>query len=128
MEKKDALLLLVLAGAGAYAVSTHWDTICAKLGLDDLRPGRLKATELAKNAFTFAPPSPNWLALRDREKNGEITLPKEPWSAAEIHDPRYSVTCTWVEDGRAHVHVFTVDIGFAAVTYEGEREAKPAPR
>lgn len=128
MERKDALLLFVLAGAGAYAAWTHWDTICARLGIDDLHPGRLRATELAKNAFTFAPPSPNWIALRDREKNGEITLAKDAWSATEIRDPRYRVTCTWVEDGQQRVHTFTVDVGFAVVTYEGEADANPAPR
>lgn len=128
MEKRDAVLLTLLAGAAAYAAHRNWDTISAKLGIGDLSPGRLKAIRLAKDAFSFAPPSPNSIVLRDRAKNGEITLPKEPWEATEIQDARYRVTCTWTEAGRRHVHVFTVDNGRSAVDYEGEEAAAPSPR
>ncbi len=126
MEKRDSLLLLALAGAGAYGVFTHWDTIREKLGVEDFYPGRLKAIQLAKNAYNWAPPTPNWIVLRDREKNGDITLAKDAWHATEIKDPKFRVTCTWTESGERHMHVFAVDIGFSSVVYEGEAEIQPA--
>lgn len=128
MEKRDAILMTLLAGAAAYGAYRNWNTISEKLGLEDFCPARVKAIHLAKDAFSFAPPSPNWVVLRDRAKNGEITLPKEPWHASEIQDPRYRVTCTWTEAGQQHVHVFTVDNGRSSVDYEGEEAAAPAPR
>jgi hypothetical protein len=128
MEKRDAFLLLVLAGAGAYGVHANWDTVRVKLGLDDLSPDRLKAIRLAKDAFTFAPPTANWIRLRDRAANGEITVGNDPWRATERTAPLYRVTCTWTEDGEQRVHVFAVDIGRSTVEYEGLEEANPAPR
>ena len=99
MEKKDALLMLLLAGAGGYAVFANWETIRLKLGLDDLHPGRIKAMELAKKAYSFEQNTANSVVLRVREDNGEIKLQGEPWSGVEIKAPRYRVTCTYVENG-----------------------------
>lgn len=124
MEKKDAILMLLLAGGGAYAVHANWATIRAKLGVDDFYPGRIKAMQLAKDACTFDPPTANWVVLRDRAKNGEIQLQGDPWRAVEIAKPRFRVTCTWKEAGDLQVHTFAVDIGSNAVAYEGLVERK----
>ena len=128
MEKKDAIFLLLLAGAGAYAVRANWDTLRDKLGLDDFRPGRIKAMQLAKDASTFDPPTPNWIYLRDRAKNGEITVKADPWQTTEVSALKFRVTCTFTENGEVRVHVFAVDIGTNALTYQGLDESKPAPR
>ena len=128
MEKKDTILLLVLAAAGAYAVHTHWDTIRTKLSLDDLQPGRIKAVQLAKDAISFEAYVVNWMVLRDRVANGEIKVQGDPWLATEIKKPKFRVTCTYVERGERRVHLFTVDIASGAVAYEGLDEGKPAPR
>jgi hypothetical protein len=128
MERKDAILLVALAGAGAWAVYANWDTIRDKVGVDDLSPGKLKAVQLAKDAFTWNPPAPNWMVLRDREKNGEIELPAHAWRAYELQSSQYRVTCTWVENGASQVHVFRVDIGSSAVAYDGLEGNPPAPR
>jgi hypothetical protein len=128
MEKRDAFLLLVLAGAAAYGVHANWDTLRVKLGLDDLSPDRVKAIRLAKDAFTFASTTANWVVLRDRAANGEIKVESEPWRAVERTATTYRVTCTWTEDGQQHVHVFAVDIGRSSVEYEGLEAASPAPR
>lgn len=128
MEKKDTILVLLVVGAGAYAAYANWDKIREKLSLDELNPKSVKAIKLAKDAFTFGPPNANWVVLRDRASNREITLDKEPWHAVEVHDPRYRVTCTWREGGQQQVHVFTVDIGSSTVSYEGLDDTRPAPR
>jgi hypothetical protein len=128
MEKKDALLMLLLAGAGGYAVYANWEPIRLKLGLDDLHPGRIKAVQLAKEANSFEAYSVNSVVLRDREANGEIKLQGEPWSATEIKRPRYRVTCTFFEKGQRKVHRFAVDVASGAVLYEGLDDGKPAPR
>jgi hypothetical protein len=128
MEKKDTLLLLALAGAGAFAAFKNWDTIRSKLGFDDFYPGRIKAMQLAKDACTFEPPTANWVWLRDRAANDEIKLQGDPWRATELTKPKFRVTCTWVEDGTRVVHAFTVNIGNSSVAYEGVAESAPAPR
>ena len=128
MEKRDALLLFVLVGAGAYAAHANWDTLSEKLSFDDLSPQRLKAIRLAKDAFAFAPATSNWVTLRDRAANGEITVSSDPWRVTERTAPVYCVTCTWTEDGQQRVHVFAVDTGRSTVDYEGLEEGKPAPR
>ena len=128
MEKRDAFLLFVVAGAGAYGAYANWDTLRVKLGLDDLSPQHLKAIRLAKDAFTFGPPNSNWVTLRDRAANGEITVGNDPWRATVCAGSAYRVTCTWTEDGQQRVHVFAVDIGRSTVDYEGLEEGKPAPR
>lgn len=128
MQRKDAIILLVLALGGAYAVRTNWDAIREKLGLDDLQPGHIKAMQLAKNARTFDTYNPNWTALRDREASGEIKVAGDPWHSTEIGNLRFRVTCTYVEKGERRVHVFQVDTASGTVTYEGLDEGKPAPR
>jgi hypothetical protein len=128
MEKRDAFLLFVLAGAGAYAVHANWDTLRVELGLDDLSPQHTKAIRLAKDAFTFAPTTANWVTLRDRAANGEIEVAGEPWRATGRTGSVYHVTCTWTEDGRQRVHGFAVDIGRSTVEYEGLEGGDPAPR
>ena len=125
MEKKDAIFLLALLGAGGYALHANWDTIKVKLGLDDLRPGRIRAMHLAKEGNQFDAYRTNWMVVKGREENGEIKVSGDPWNAAEVANPRYRVTCTYVENGERRVHVFSVDIASAVVTYEG-LEAHPA--
>lgn len=126
METRDALLLLALLGAGAYAAHANWDTIRTKLSFDDLDPEKLRAVKLCQDAYSFAPPDPNWIVLRDRAKNGEIKVPENAWRATTIQHPRYRVTCTWLESGSPCVHAFTVDLGKCSVNYEGVQEATPA--
>lgn len=126
MERRDALLLLALIGGGAYAAHTHWDTIRDKLSFDDLDPEKLRAMKLCQEAYSFAPPDPNWIVLRDRAKNGDIKVPENAWRATAIQHPRYRVTCTWIEAGSPCVHAFTVDLGKSAVSYEGVQEPTPA--
>lgn len=128
VEKKDAILLLLAAGVGAYAVHANWDTLRVKLGLDDLRPGLIKAMRLAKDAHTFDPTTTNWVYLRDRANNGEITLKGDPWESTEVGALNYRVTCTFTENGEAKVHVFAADIGKNALTYQGLDQSTPAPR
>jgi hypothetical protein len=128
MERKDVFFLLVLAGAGAYAVHANWDKIHEKLGLGDMYPGRIKAIQLAKEAISFEEYTANWAVLRDRQANGEIKVQGEPWDAVEIKKPRYRVTCTYIEKGARRVHRFTVDVGSSSVVYEGLDDGKAAPR
>lgn len=128
MERKDTIFLFVLVGAGAWAVHANWDVICEKLGVEDFYPGRIKAAQLAKDATTFEPPMANWVVVRDRAENGEITVQGEPWRATEIAAPKFRVTCTYTEGGEPCVHLFTVDIASSAVTYDGLAEKQPAPR
>lgn len=128
MQKKDAMFLLVLAGAGAYAIHANWEAIHTRLGLGDIYPGRIKAVQLAKDAMTWANYGANWVVLRDRAEAGEIVVKGDPWHAEEIAKPRYLVTCTYLEGGEQRVHRFTVDVGTNAVVYEGLDAGKPAPR
>ncbi len=124
MDKKQAVLLLVLAGGAGYAVHTNWDTIKVTLGLDDLRPGRIRALQMVKDAKAFDQYRANWMVVQDRKQNGEIEVVGEPWHAVEVAHPRYRVTCTFVEDGERLVHAFAVDIVSGDVAYEGLDDGK----
>ncbi|GAB4153205.1 MAG: hypothetical protein Fur0037_22010 [Planctomycetota bacterium] len=129
MEKKDIALLLFLIGGAGYGVHANWDLIVAKLGLDDLRPGRIKAVELAKKARIFEQYRSNWEVLKDWRASERIAVLGDPWSAEKIDDRHYAVYCSFREEGEPHRHRFDVDLPSGAVTYAGEVEpAAPAPR
>tara|TARA_R110002073_G_scaffold58721_3_gene148605 strand:+ start:47 stop:415 length:369 start_codon:yes stop_codon:yes gene_type:complete len=112
MERRDAMLILLLLGGGGYACYTNWDTISDRLGLEQLDPGRLKAVELAKEAFTFTRAMSNWQHLQSRQTNEEIEIGSDPWSTEHIAGPNYRVQVQWIEteDGTTMTHGFHVNI------------------
>ncbi len=128
MEKRDALILLLMAGAVAYGTHANWHTIRDKLGLEDQRPGNLQAIELAKNAKSLDKCDTNAKVLKDRDANGEIKVEAGAWRATELADLRIRVTCKFSVLGEQHVHRFVVDNASGAVSYEGLDQAAPAPR
>jgi hypothetical protein len=128
MEKRDALFLLLVLGGGGYAAYTHWDVIVETLSLDDLRPSRLKAIELAKDSNDFDSGFPNWHWLQSRQKRGEIELGETPWNAEPIAGEDYHVYARWVDDGDRIVVRFQVNIANRTVAYEGLIGTAAAPR
>jgi hypothetical protein len=126
MERRDKLvLLLLLAGAG-WAGYEHWDTIVAKLGLDDLSPGRVKAIDLAKRDLTFERVRSNQLVLDERVRLGEIVATEHAWSAVRIGGGRFLVTYDYKERGVAQKYQFEVDTATNAVTLVDN--GPPSPR
>jgi hypothetical protein len=115
MERRDKfILLLLLAGGGLYA-HRHWDEIATRLSLDDLRPGRIKAMELAKKEYTFERVRTNDVVVQQRVSAGEIKAVGDLWTADPQGGDRYFVNCTWVEGRDRCTQVFEVDIGSGRV-------------
>jgi hypothetical protein len=129
MERRDAfVLLLVLSGAG-YATYTHWDAISARLGLDDLHAGRIKAMELVKKSYDIDHHRTNWEVMQGRAGVGEIEIAGDPWQADPTEGSNYRVTCSYTERGARRCQTFSVDIANGAVVWNGETDApKAAPR
>ncbi|MCB9877624.1 MAG: hypothetical protein H6835_08505 [Planctomycetes bacterium] len=125
MEKRDAVFLLALLGAGGYATWAHWDTISARLGLDEFEPGGIKAVSLAKNGFDFEAGTANWQYLQTRADQDEIELPHDAWTAQSAGDNRFVVTARWREHDLEQRREFDVDIVTCAVAYRGEDPAPP---
>ena len=128
MEKRDAFVLLLVLGGAGYAAFTHWDQIAAKLGFDDLSPGRRKEIELAKKSSDFEGGVTNWQYIESRHKRGEIQVTPEPWSAEPIGGQEYSVVVRWIDDGDRIVLGFRVDVAKRTVVYEGALGTSAAPR
>lgn len=127
MSKRDFLLMLVLCGGAGYGIHANWDKIQAKLGLDDLRPGRVKAIELTKQARSWEQYRSNWEVLRDRVANEEVQVVGDPWSATAIDDRHYRVVLTFKMDSQLHRYAFDVDLVTNVVEYAGELDDPPAP-
>ena len=127
MEKRDAVVLLLLLGGG-YAVYANWDTIAAKLDLDELDPRTIKAIDLAQKDSSFERNVANRLFLESRRVSGEIELAADPWQAEAIGGQDYRVTVRWVEGGEPVVHGFSVNIATRTVVYDGLVDEAAAPR
>ena len=125
MERKDKMILLVLALGAGYAGFVHWDWISAKLSLDDLSPGRIKAIDLAKKDLTFDGLQANSLVMRERARNGEIKMEEEPWEATRIDENRFVVVVAFIEDGLPKSHRFDVNIATGGVKLIPPTSAQP---
>lgn len=125
MERRDAVFLLALFGGGGYLAYSHWDEIVAKLGLDDLNPGRIKAIELCKQHFHFDRYRPNGVVIHERMSSGEIRGNAEPWLAQRIRNERFLVVCSFRDDEKEHHRNFEVDIGTGEVIDRGETPTCP---
>jgi hypothetical protein len=128
MSKRDFFLMLVLCGGAGYGIHANWDKIQAKLGLDDLRPGRVKAIELCKKAQSFEQYRSNWEVLRDRVANEEIQVVGDPWTATAVDEKHYRVILSFKLEGQLRRHAFDVDMVTNVVVYAGELDEPPAPR
>jgi hypothetical protein len=129
MERRDAVVLLLVLAGGGYAAYTHWDSISARLGLDDLHAGRVKAMELVKKSCDIDRRHTNLDMMRERAKSGEIEMQGDPWQADPTEGPNYRVTCTYTVRGARLCETFTVNVNNGAVVWLGEGDApKAAPR
>lgn len=128
MEKRDSIILLLLAGGAGYGIYANWDTIADKLDLHEYDALRIKAIDLAKKSVDFESGSTNWQYLRTRQQRYEIEVADDAWVAEPISDREYRVTVRWTEDGERVLRGFRVDIGASTVQYLGEVEAAAAPR
>ena len=117
MERRDIMILLLLAAGGGYAAFTNWDVIAERLSLDDLSPGRVKAIDMAKKDLTFDGLQANSLVLRNREKNNEIKLGEDPWVANRIEGDRWLVSVTYRQEGEWVKQQFDCNIATGAVKY-----------
>jgi len=100
MERRDQMILLLLAAVAGYATYANWPAIAESLRLDDLSPGRVKAMHMAKKDMSFDGLQPNSLVLRNRAKNNEIKLGEDPWTATRIEGDRWLVTVSYSQDGQ----------------------------
>ena len=129
MERRDAIVLLLVLSGGGYAVYSHWDSISARLGLDDLHSGRVKAMELVKKSNDIDRLHTNGDVMRDRAATGEIEMKGDPWQADPTEGPNYRVTCTYTVRGAPRCEAFTVNVTTGAVVWLGEGDVpKAAPR
>jgi hypothetical protein len=124
MERRDVVLLLLLAGGAGYGLWAKWDVIAPKLGLDDLKPGRVHAIELAKQANSFEAARPNWMVLEDWKSNGDIALSPHAWTGHKVDDDHYQVVCTFKRDGEDRYLLFAVNIATTAVEVVGEESSQ----
>jgi hypothetical protein len=128
MEKRDAILLLLVLGGVGYAAHANWDVIKEKLSFADLSPGRMKAIELAKDSSDFESGSTNWQYMQSRSRQGAIQLAPEPWSAEPIAGEDYRVVARWTEDGERLAFGFRVNVATRTVAYDGQLGDGAAPR
>lgn len=126
MERRDVFILLLAAGGIGYAVYNNWDLVREKLGLDDLYPGRIKAIELAKKAYSLESYRTNWEVLHDRERTGEIKVIGDPWLADPIEKPWYVVTFTFKEAGQPRRYVFHVNVATMATVLKAKQTGADA--
>ena len=115
MERKDSMILLLLAAVAGYATYANWDLIAAKLSLDDLSPGRVKAVDMAKKDLSFDGLQPNSLVLRNRAKNNEIKMGEDPWAATRIEGDRWLVTVSYSQDGQFVTQQFDCNLATGVV-------------
>jgi hypothetical protein len=110
MERKDQMILLLLAAVAGYATYTHWPAIAQRLSLDDLSPGRVKAMDMAKKDMSFDGLQANSIVLRNRAKNNEIKLADDPWAANRIEGDRWLVTVSYNQEGQWVTQQFECNI------------------
>ena len=115
MERKDQMILLLLAAVAGYATYKNWDVIAERLSLDDLTPGRVKAIDMAKKDYTFDGLQQNSLVLNQRANNKEIKLGEDPWTAKRINGDRWLVTLTYQQEGQSVTHQFDCNIATGMV-------------
>ena len=134
MQKRDALFLLLVAGAGGYAAWKHRGWICEKIGYRDLDPGRLKAIRLAKDSGCMGSGRTNWQHIQDRRRSGLIRFEGEPWVADPIQgqgeEQIYLVSIAWddVEDEEHVTCRFQVDLASSSVEQLESERAPASPR
>jgi len=128
MERKDAFILLAIAGAVGYVTYTNWDAIAVRLGLDDLMPGRVKAIEYVKGANSFESARPNWQIVEQWKAGGDIEYEGVPWSADKIDETHYRVVLNYKKDGTKRAITFNVDNSSGAVVLNEDASVLPSPR
>lgn len=130
MEKRDVIVLLLLAGGGAYAIHDNWDVIAERMGLEQLDPGRLKAIKLAKNSGCIGRGQTNWQHIQSRRALGKIHVESDPWLAEPIAGQDFRVTVRWLdEDQELQItHTFLVNTVACTVTHEGMSDVPAAPQ
>jgi hypothetical protein len=128
MERKDAFILLAFAGALSYGAYANWDAISARLGLDDLMPGRVKAIEYAKTANSFETSRPNWQVVEQWKASGDIQYEGNPWTADKLDENHYRVVLNYRKDGAKRAITFNVDNIKGSVVLNDDAAALPAPR
>lgn len=127
METRDRVILLLAAAGIGYAVYSNWDVIRERLGLDDMYPGRIKAIDLVKKAYSLDRYRMNWEILEDRKRGGSIQVVGDPWYAEPISEPLYKVTYTFKEAGQPRRYVFHANVATMAVHLRTPLEGEPAP-
>ena len=125
MERRDAVLLLLMLAGGGYAVYANWTKISDKLGLDDFGPARLKAIDLAKRSNDLEQYRTNADVLMARQKSREIFVRGDPWSAEPVADHRFVVTFSFLRDDDAQRLRFDVDTAKRTVLLLDGPYAKP---
>lgn len=128
MEKRDAILVLLVLSGGGYGMWRNWGAIAAKLQLGDLDPGRLRAVQLAKEANSLASSYPNWQYLQTRKQNTEITMTADAWKAEYVTGEEYHVEVRWTEDGEPVIANFRVDTATRTTKFAGFGNQPAAPR
>lgn len=134
METRDRVFVLLAAAGIGYAVYSNWDVIREKLGLDDMYPGRIKAVDLTKKAYSLDRYRTNWEILDDRKRGELIQVVGDPWSAEPVEDPVYRVTFTFKEDGQLRRYVWQTNVASMAVHLKTSLDGEivpanaPAPR
>lgn len=125
MERKDRIFLLLLVGGVGYGVYHNRDAIKARLGLDDLAPGSIKAVVLAKQAFTFDRYRPNWVVLDGWLHDGQIQPEGDLWTAERVAGDDFRVLCRYRQDGEVKLHRLTVNTASGTVQAVEERAGPP---
>ncbi|MEZ5966946.1 MAG: hypothetical protein R3F56_24115 [Planctomycetota bacterium] len=118
MERRDKVFFVLLLGGLGYGGYQNREFIEQKLGLDDLAPGRIKAVDLCKHAFTLDRVRPNWVVLEGWLHDGQIEEDGELWTAQRVAGDDFRVLCRYKRDGEVQLHRFAVDTASGGVRVE----------